>query len=236
MRHFLFLLLCLSACAPTYVPNVRNVPLFAESGEFQAAVYITTGIEAQAAYSITDKFAILGDYSHLREENSAQGFTRKNDFYEVGLGYFNAKRSSRFDFFVGYGQGKGTGQGQYDFFYSYFGQAEIITDYKYQRIFIQPSFGTNNRNFNIAFTPRISMVDFAEFTSSSITVKPTENLHFFFEPALTGRFRLAGNLNGIFQLGLNVAIPSDVYFTHVPLQAALGIQLHVGNRLRTRVY
>jgi len=236
MRYLLFLLLVVSACAPTYVPNVRNVPLFAEGGEFQGTVYVTTGIEAQLAYAVSDNVALMGNYSRLSEKNSGQGFTRENNYYEGGLGYFKNTRSRRFELFGGYGIGNGTGLGQYNFFFSAFGQKELITDYKYSRIFVQPSIGTNNRKFNIAFTTRFSLVDFSEFTASPVTIKPTENPHLFIEPALTGKFPLVGNLNGVFQLGLNVALPSDVYFTSVPVQAALGIQLHVGDRLRTRVY
>jgi len=242
MRYLLILVVFVSACAPTYVPNVRNVPLFAERGEFQGTVYVTTGIEAQLAYAVSDNVALIGNYSRLNEKNSGQGFTRENNYYEGGLGYFENTRSRRFELFAGYGIGSGTGLGQYNFFFSKgFGQQELVTDYKYSRIFLQPSIGTNNRKFNIAFTTRFSMVDFSEFTASTATiaattVKPTENPHLFIEPALTGKFPLVGNLNGVFQLGLNVALPSDVYFTSVPVQAALGIQLHVGDRLRTRVY
>ncbi len=241
MRYLLLLVLLISGCAPTYVPNVRNVPLFAERGEFQGTVYVTTGIEAQLAYAVSDNVALMGNYARLKEENSAQGFTRENNYYEGGLGYFKNTRSRRFELFGGYGAGSGTGQGQYNFFFSTFGQQELVTDYKYTRIFIQPSIGTNNRKFNIAFTARFSFVDFTEFTAATATIpatteKPDESPHLFFEPALTGRFPLIGNLNGIIQLGLNVALPSDVYFTSVPVQAALGIQLHLGDRLRTRVY
>ena len=241
MRYFLFLVVLVSACAPTYVPNVRNVPLFSEGREFQGTVYVTTGIEAQLAYSVSDNVALMGNYARLNEKNSAQGFTRQNNYYEGGLGYYKNTRSRRFEIFGGYGAGNGTGQGQYNFFFATFGQQELVTDYKYSRIFIQPSIGTNNRNFNIAFTTRFSFVDFSEFTASTstilaTTIKPSENPHIFIEPALTGKFHLVGNLNGVFQLGLNVAMPSDVYFTFVPLQAAFGIQLQVGDRLRTRVY
>jgi len=241
MRYLLFLIVVLSSCAPTYIPNVRNVPLFAEGGEFQGTVYVTTGIEAQLAYAVSDNVALMGNYAWVSEKNSEQGFTRKNNYYEGGLGYFKNTRSRRFEIFGGYGAGNGTGQGQYNFFFPTFGQQELITDYKYTRIFIQPSIGTNNRKFNIAFTTRFSFVDFSEFTAEtptipSTTVKPSESPHLFFEPALTGRFPLVGNLNGIFQLGLNVALPTDVYFTSVPAQIAIGIQLHIGDRLRTRVY
>jgi hypothetical protein len=236
MRYLPVLVLLAWGCAPSYIPNVRNVPLFAEGGEFQGTLYVTTGIEAQLAYAVSDNVALMGNYDRLKEKNTAQGFTRENNYYEGGLGYFKNTRSRRFELFAGYGIGNGTGLGQYNFFFSAFGQKELVTDYNYSRIFIQPSIGTNHRKFNIAFTTRFSLVDFSKFTSSSVTIKPSENPHLFIEPALTGKFPLVGNLNGVFQLGLNVALPSDVYFTYVPVQAALGIQLHVGDRLRTRVY
>lgn len=239
MRHFtlfLFLVVLASACAPTYVPNTRNVPLFAEAEEFQGSVYVTTGLEAQLAYALTDHLAIMGNYSLLSEKNSAQKYTRKNNYYEGGLGYFNAGRSRIIEVFAGFGQGNGTAEAQYNFFFPFHGQADVLNDYKYQRLFIQPSIGTNNRKFNIAFTPRISLVDFTQFKSSLATIKPDEKAILFVEPALTGKFHLMGNLKGVFQLGLNVGVASDVYFTNVPLQAAFGIQLDVGNRLRTRVY
>jgi hypothetical protein len=241
MRYLLILVVFVSACAPTYVPNVRNVPLFSEGGEFQGTVYVTTGIEAQLAYAVSDNVALMGNYSRLKEKNTAQGFTRENNYYEGGLGYFKNTRSRRFELFGGYGIGNGTGLGQYNFFFSTFGQQELVTDYNYSRIFIQPSIGTNNRKFNIAFTTRFSLVDFSKFTASTATiaattVKPNENPHLFIEPSLSGKFPLVGNLNGVFQLGLNVAMPSDVYFTFVPVQVAFGIQLQLGDRLRTRVY
>jgi hypothetical protein len=112
----------------------------------------------------------------------------------------------------------------------------------YSRIFIQPSFGQNNRRFNLAFSPRISLVDFSEFSSNDNnpalaveTVKPDEKPILFIEPALTGKFPLVGNLQGMFQLGLNVKMSPNEYFDYVPLQFALGIQLNTGS-LRTRVY
>ncbi len=53
--------------------------------------------------------------------------------------------------------------------------------------------------------------------------------------ALTGKVPIAGNLQGVFQLGLAVPLSGDVYFDYVPLQFSVGIQLNTGS-LRTRVY
>jgi len=237
----LFLLLTATACSPLYVPNTRNVPLFREQGEFQGTIYTSNGAELQLAYAVSDHVAVMGNASYLSRKQGDQDFTRKHFFAEGGIGFYNVKRNLRTELFTGYGIGSGTSFSQYGFFTQYFGQKDLVATAKYNRIFIQPSIGTNNRGFNIAFTPRISLVDFTEFSSSDnstqnqVTIKPDESFHLFIEPALTGKFHLVGNLQGVFQLGLTLPTPNDVYFDYVPLQFSLGLQLNTGS-LRTKVY
>ena len=56
----------------------------------------------------------------------------------------------------------------------------------------------------------------------------------FIEPTAILKMRLAGNLHGIFQLG--VTFPSgDSFFKYQSLQAAIGIQIDTGG-MRTKVY
>lgn len=246
MRPFLFLVvLLMSACSSIYIPNTRNVPLFRGAGEAQASVYLTNGVDVQGAFSFTDNLAAMGSYSFLKQNET--DYTRKNSYGELGLGYFKNDRSYRFELFVGYGMGKGTSLANYYFYAADFGISNIVATGTFSRIFIQPTIASNKRNFNVAFTPRISLVDFNEFTSTGppppatqrptpVTKKPDEKAYLFVEPALTGKFPLVGNLNGVFQLGLAVPTNSDVYFDYEPLQVSLGIQLHVGGKLRTRVY
>src|SRR5690606_9946370 len=50
-----------------YVPNGPNVPLFKEKGEIKANVKLSSaddfdGVEAQAAYSVTNHIAIIANY------------------------------------------------------------------------------------------------------------------------------------------------------------------------------
>jgi len=247
MRPFLFIAaLFMTACSSIYVPNTRNVPLFRGAGEAQASVYLTNGVDIQGALSFTDNLAAIGSYSFLKQNETDPTYTRKNSYGEFGLGYFKNERSHRLELFVGYGMGKGTSLANYYFYASDFGVNNIVATGTFSRIFIQPTIATNKKNFNVAFTPRISLVDFKEFTStgppapaaqkSEVTKTPDEKAYLFIEPALTGKFPLVGNLNGIFQLGLAVPTNSDVYFDYEPLQLSLGIQLHVGGKLRTRVY
>lgn len=241
MRFSLIILAAVLAtsCAPMYVPSMRNTPLFNGQGEFKGGVFLGTGVDLQGALSLTDNIGVLGSYSFLSENRNDpvdpnQKFKRKNQYFEGGLGYYKATRNRRIEVYVGYGSGKGTTTGQYSFLG--LGQQEVIVTGKYNRLFIQPSIGTNNRGFNLAFTPRISYVNFHEFQSGPIIEKPDEKGHLFIEPAGTARFRMGSNIYGMFQLGLNLAMPNDAFFDHVPVQAAIGIQLHLGGSLRTRNY
>lgn len=241
--RFLFLLgLLATGCSPIYVPNVRNTPLFGERGEFQGTLAATTGLEGQLAYAVSNHVAVMANGSFFKYKEVEQDYTRSHRFFEGGLGYFNATRKYRAELFAGYGLGEGTSFSQYYFFTQDFGQKDLVATGKFNRIFIQPTFGTNNRGFNMAFTARFSLVDFTKFSSNdnnpanaTLTVEPDEKAQFFFEPALTGKVPITGNLQGFFQLGLNVNLPDKAYFDYVPLQFAVGIQLHTGS-LQARVY
>lgn len=233
------LIILISSCAPMYVPNSRNTPLFTGHGEFQGSVLLGTGIDLQGALALTDNIGVIGSYSILNETSNDpsdinQTFKRKHKFFEGGIGYYDASRQRRIELYVGYGQGEGTTTGQYGFLG--LPQQERIVTGRYNRIFLQPSIGTNKSGFNIAFTPRVSFVTFSEFQTGVIVEKPDEKGHIFLEPAVTARFKMAGNLFGNFQVGLNAAMPNDAFFDHVPLQASFGIQLHLGGNLRTQVY
>jgi len=242
MWKYLGLAALISSCSPLYVPNTRNIPLFREQGEFQGTVYVSTGIEAQLAYAVSDNIAVMTNTSFISEKKPEQDYTRSHKFAEVGIGYYQVTRKYRAELFVGYGLGKETSFAQYSFFTPFFSQKDLVATAIYNRIFIQPTISTNGRGFNLAFTPRLSFVDFTKFTSNDnnpankeVTVKPDEKYHLFFEPALTGKFPIVGNLQGVFQLGLNVPLPTEVYFDYVPIQFSIGIQLNTGS-LRTRVY
>ena len=191
--RFLILLLLAASCSPIYVPTTRNVPLFRGAGEFQASAYLTTGADVQAAYALTDHLGVTGSYSILSQKqdlpkdpnfpNTPADFQRKNSFGEIGLGYYNSTRSSRFELYGGYGVGEGTSYATYAFFPS-FGPRGIVATGKYHRYYIQPSFGTNSKKFNLIFTMRLSAVEFSDFTSdgfigTTITKKPTDPLHIF---------------------------------------------------------
>lgn len=239
-RLLVLLALVATSCAPTYVSNSRNVPMFAEAGEFAGSVALSSGVDVQTAYSLTDNVALMANANILSQKSTTdddKSYTRKNTFFEGGIGYFNRTKQRRLEFFAGYGAGTRT---SYETFYFFQNALPLVADSKYSRIFIQPSIGTNKKKFNIAATLRLSMVNYNQFetkdpAAATPMYKPSEGYHFFIEPSLTTRFHLAGNLRGFFQLSVNSPVPDDIYYTSVPLSAAIGIQIHTG-QLSTRVY
>lgn len=226
----------LTSCAPIYIPNSRNVPLFDGKGEAQIGGFLTSaGADAQAAVSLTDHLAIAGSYSYGSHKRTNPDFSRRNTFAEGAIGYYSASRKSRFELFIGYGVGKGTNLAQYYFFADDFGQGDTIVTAKMSRFMIQPTFSTNNRKFDIAFTPRLSWVNYSEFTAGDVTETPSEKAQLFIEPAITGKFHLKGNIFGLFQLGLAQALPNEAFFDHQPLQVSFGFLIDTGG-LGTKVY
>lgn len=236
--RYIFLLLLAASCSPLYIPNTRNAPLFREQGEAQISAYLTSGgFDAQGAYALSDNVALIGSYSYGSQKQSnvqsnPPDYTRKNSYGEIGIGYYDRTRSSRYEIFAGYGIGEGTSSDQY----SFYGLNNIVVATgKMQRIFLQPTLGTNNRDVNFSFTPRLSYVNYSEFEASGVTMKPNKNAVIFIEPAATLKMRLAGNLFGLFQLGLTTPVSGDDFFDYQPLQVAIGLQIDTGG-LRTRVY
>lgn len=239
MRYLIVLSLALSSCSPLYLPSTRNAPLFDEQGEAQLGGYLSSaGIEAQAAYALTDNIAITGSYEYASQKKTSNSieYTRKNSYAEFGLGIYNTTRSLKWEVLGGYGFGEGTSSDVYYFFAPAFGQGtETVATGKMTRIFLQPSVGTNNRGTNFAFTPKISWVDYSEFTSGAVTIQPNEDPIIFLEPAGTVKFHLAGNLFVIGQIGLTLPLSGEPYFKYQPLSASIGLQIDTGG-LGTRVY
>ena len=237
--RFLLLLLVATSCASVYMPNTRNTPMFRESGEAQLSVYAAAGLDFQGAYAVTDHIAIMGNYNWLSANQTVADstFKQKNNLWEVGLGLYGVKRKIRWELFAGYGMGKVDSYSQLGgLFYSDFGQQEVISTGNYTKIFIQPSLGSNKKKVNVAFTPRISLIEFKDFTAAGITRTSTEKMQIFIEPAFTTKFLLSGNLEAMIQIGITTSTKAEVYYEYERFQASAGLHLYIANRLRTRVY
>jgi hypothetical protein len=225
-RLLILALLATSACAPVYIPNVRNSPMFTKSGEFQASVQIGNGIEAQSAMAVTEHFAVMANYLYLDASNTEnEEVYNRHRFFEGAVGYFSNKDDSFFEVFAGYGRGKGSTNDGFDFL----GSDALVATGRYERYFIQPAFGLNKNVVNISFAPRISMVDFYEFSTEVGRSVIHESPKFFFEPAVIGRANFANNhMYFVFQGGLSMGLSENIYFDRRNFQLSAGLGLRLG--------
>jgi len=227
-RFFFIALLAVSACAPVYVPNVRNSPMFTKGGEFQASIQFGNGIEAQSAFAITEHFGVMVNYAFI-DRNSFNPDKPDNylrhKFFEGGAGYFVNNEDSFFEVFAGFGKGKGSSYATYQFFGA---QSDLATG-RYDRFFLQPAFGLNKKVMNISFAPRFSLVDFYEFSNETSSYPIDEKATFLFEPAVIGRVNFANNhMFFTFQTGASLGMSTDVYFDRRTFQLSMGLGLRLG--------
>jgi hypothetical protein len=226
MKKFLLLLLVASACTPTYVPNIRNSPMFGKGGEFQASVSVGNGIEAQSAVSITNHIGLMANYSYMNREDFEVEEIHRHRIYEGGVGYFTNKDKVFFEVFAGYGRGEGTNFDNFDFLGT---PDKVQAEGKYERYFIQPAIGVNKKVFDFAFVQRVSVVDFSEFSYGADSYKMKTSPYVFLEPAFIGRVNTLDNhLFFSFQIGFSTPIDREPYFDHRGLQCSTGIGFRLG--------
>jgi hypothetical protein len=228
MKKFtVVLLLITTSCAPVYIPNLRNAPMFQKGGEVQGSFQVGNGLEVQGAWAINNNLGIMGNYSYLRRDDvdNTKDY-RRHTFFEGALGYFkNSNEGSTFEVFAGYGKGEGSSYDEY-FFNS---SAQVQASGKYERYFIQPTIGFNKKAFHGGFVSRFSFVDFKEFSDGTTTYVDEKSGIWFFEPAFVGKINTADNrVFFTFQTGLSLPLLRDNYFDHRTFTTGIGIGFRLG--------
>jgi hypothetical protein len=225
--NLIILAIIFAGCAPTYVPNVRNVPLFTKGGEFQASIQGGNGLDVQSAVSITNHIGLMANYSFAdRERFDPDDYDdyHRHKFYEGGIGYFDNKEDWCVEIFAGYGRGEGSSLNQ---FLSWSPSTPAVG--KYERYFIQPAIGLNKKTMNVAFVNRVSYVDFTEYTDDVIRYSVKERPVIFLEPAVVARVNFAQNFGFFtFQLGATMPAASDIYFKYRKFQTSAGFGFRIG--------
>jgi hypothetical protein len=223
MKKLLFILVIASSCAPVYVPNIRNTPMFTKGGEFQSSFQIGNGRDFQAAVSITKNIGLIGGYSYLDNREGGNNH-RHHELLEGGIGYFNSQGRTKFEFFAGYGKGEGS---SYQEFY-FFGDHKVYATGKYERFFIQPAIGFTREIFQGSFVARFSHVNFTKFTDDNATFYVNKHGLVFFEPAFVGRINVDKNFFLTFQYGVAIPLSQDEYFDYRIFQLSGGLGFRLG--------
>jgi len=236
MKKFILIFMIASACAPVYVPNARNSPLFNKAGEFQGSMQLGNGLDLQGAVSVTNHIGLMANYS-FADRNSSYYDTDHEDeyhyhkFFEGGIGYYENEGDWCYEVFAGYGQGEGASYDEYEF---WGGQSQRATG-KFERYFIQPAFGLKKKIMHVSFIPRVSIVDFTEFSNDVVAYPIDDNPKVFIEPAVMGRVNLMNShLILTFQMGFSVPAGS-VYYEYRPFQFSTGMGFRIGGDKKEKI-
>jgi hypothetical protein len=199
----LIILFIMSSCAHQYyIPKGPNVPLFTEKNDFRGSISTGSGngyasADIQAAFAITDHFALISDYMISNGGNKFEN-NAKLRYFEGAVGYF--KPFDRFMVFEVFG-GFGKCSQEHAYYSTQFNPFPVsIFDGKsslsYISTFLQPSLGATFKAFDVAFTAPFSSLGF-EIEKNSLNSTSTysdqlklidENRHvFLFDPAITIR-------------------------------------------------
>ncbi len=218
----LVLYIVLQSCAPAYVPNTMNTPLFENKNEFKATINGGfNGGDAQFAYTPINHLGIMlnGSFMNNNDSNSYHRHT----FGEFGVGYYNAFGIGRFEVYGGYGLGSVDSYFKNELFNS---KAQAT----YHRIFIQPSIGISSDFADFSFTPRFVLVNM-HLNSTTLEGFNTGRLDPFFEPAITARFGYK-YVKFFMQFGLSVPLidKNEYIYDYEPFILAFGIHLTIADK------
>jgi hypothetical protein len=203
----------LGSCAPVYIPNTINTPLFKHEGELQLAVYAgTAGFDPQISYALTNHIGLMVNGSFMSDESDSSTNFHKHQLIEGGIGYFKSMSDrTRFEIFAGYGGG--TVQAQY---------SNILwTDYadtKMTRFFIQPALGYSTATIDAGLALRYVIVNAGQ--------EPDFETQSYLEPAFTLK---AGYkyLKFVGQLGLSIPTSEELYINHQPAMFSMGVNAYL---------
>jgi hypothetical protein len=204
----LSLIFILSGCSHYYYsPNAHNVPLFKEKNEARLNIATSTGdefrgTELQAAYSASNSIAVMANFINASGgQKDGTGNYGEGTLAEGGVGYFTPiAENFVFEVYGGAGFGKTSHrfEGGYDPLTGSSYPATGTADMKLVRGFIQPNLGFATDYFDVAFSARMCLLHFSDFSAantSNISTDEFSNLGYIsahpttyvVEPAITLR-------------------------------------------------
>ncbi|MCE6990709.1 hypothetical protein [Dyadobacter sp. CY323] len=175
----------ITSCRTVYAPNAVNAPLLQEKGEFKATV-ATNNI--QLAGAVTEHVGVMVNGYLNAYTSDDKSFKNNGKGGEIGIGYFgHTDQRLSYEAYAGAG------------FYNVSIKESNNTkrfDSDAMKYFVQPSIGWVNPYFEVALTPRLSMIkykmpDIAGYSSEESAANYfniiDQKMYAFFEPALTLR-------------------------------------------------
>jgi opacity protein-like surface antigen len=212
-----FLLFVFTSCAPAYVPNVINSPMFSNKGEFQASGHGgIAGFDPQISYAITDHLGVMMNGSFADRTTDSTSNFHKHRFIEAGAGYYQKIGTiGRFEAFGGGGFGKLNAFQDVGFWVS---SAEVNT----VRFFLQPAIGLSTDVFDGSIATRLVALNLKQDTLSNTGV--------LIEPVFTAKVGYRW-VKAVFQFGISLPLNRDhIDFTYQPFLFSIGLQATFGEK------
>lgn len=217
------LLFC--ACAPTYIPNARHVPLISEQGQLNLGAAVLPGLEVQSAYGISDQLAVMGNASFRSTSSTTNENYSRQNYGELAVGYFNNLETNLlFEVYGGYGFGASSSR--------YDSNSSLGVSYNdsgnYGKVFIQPNIGFSSQFLDLALSGRMAYVAFNNFETNR-TLDNYSTSAVFFEPALVTKLGY-DPFKFVAMLGMNIPLdqPNSRFAPNFPLfTVSLGMQFRI---------
>lgn len=215
---FLSLVLLFTACAPTYIPNLANIPLLEEEKELNiCAAASTAGSDVQIAYAINNDIAIMANGTFTSVEDGSE--YHKHLFGEIGFGKFWAGDNSfKAEIFGGFGAGNiRTDYDGTNPFYPAYINAGL------KRIFIQPNLGFRTGFIDLGMANRLSLVHI-DHEDNALNSGKFET---FWEPGIVGKLGYK-IIKGYAEFGLSIPVFEHTsHYNHLPVYFGIGLQLNI---------
>lgn len=240
---FVLVFLMMQSCKIMYTPNMQNVPQMKEKNEVRATVGFS---DAQAAYAVTDKIAIMANAQYKKPSWTVTSgsmeykYESKKNLIELGGGYY--KKVDDYFTFEAYG---GAGYGWLNYNRSYAdtsgGQATVYNKFKANatRFFLQPSIGVSTDFADFAISTRFvglkfRNIDTSGYRQDELLEEDLSGLdkpfYSFFEPAMTlrlGAKYVKFHIQAIYSLKLN-----EEKLNYMPFTVNFGVHLNIAQRFK----
>lgn len=178
-----------------YVPPTHNVPLFREKNEVRITANVSNdvgvGVDIQAAYAMTKKFAVMTSFSSVKDEYEVD--LGKGNYFDLALGYFKPlDKNTLFEIYGGFGSS--TQNHKYGYYND--GSPGAEAHLSFIKLFLQPSLGYTSNGFDVAVTAGLSNIIFREINNrvshgsphyEEVNLISKNRSSFLFEPSLTVR-------------------------------------------------
>ncbi|MCW3122066.1 MAG: hypothetical protein JWQ38_1558 [Flavipsychrobacter sp.] len=230
----LIISIILCASCGTYRQNVANIPMPEHKGQLKLGVHQSfTAPEAQGSFSLSNKVAVLANYSNFGERSyyySATNFEKnKHYFGEVGVGLYrkaDSLKKVREVFLLG---GKGYTSHFDRSIYAAGNVKDYIRQVSYSRIGLQADLGNQRQKISFVFSPRIFVVHYYDITDNNRSdYKDIANTFLYVEPVITLNWRVARFLSVSTQFCTTMTLTRDThhynyYYEYAPFNISIGL-------------